>query len=150
LEYVMTKGCAVMAAGAAFSIVGGAPTMIKSTKPVIAVCATRTGSGKSQTTRRVCEILRAMGGNGAELPRHNETSFCCGGGGGRMFLEESTGQRISEMRIERAIATKAQTVATACPIAFRCSRMPLKLKALKNPLKCWILPNAWSYCVYEI
>lgn len=61
LEYVMTKGSEVVAAGAAFSIAGGAPTMLASSKPVIAVCAARTGSGKSQTTRRVCEILCAMG-----------------------------------------------------------------------------------------
>lgn len=61
LEYVMTKGSEVVAAGAAFSIAGGAPTMVASSKPVIAVCAARTGSGKSQTTRRVCEILCGMG-----------------------------------------------------------------------------------------
>jgi predicted GTPase len=60
-EYVMTKGAEVIAAGAAFSMAGGAPTMIPSKKPVVAVCAARTGSGKSQTTRRVCEILQAMG-----------------------------------------------------------------------------------------
>jgi predicted GTPase len=61
LDYVMTKGSEVIALGAAFSVAGGAPTMIKSTKPVVAVCAARTGSGKSQTTRRVCEILQQMG-----------------------------------------------------------------------------------------
>jgi len=61
LEYVMTKGSEVIAAGAAFSMTGSTPTMIKSRKPVVAVCAARTGSGKSQTTRRVCEILQARG-----------------------------------------------------------------------------------------
>ncbi len=60
-EYVMTKGAEVIAAGAAFSMAGGAPTMVPSKKPVVAVCAARTGSGKSQTTRRVCEVLQAMG-----------------------------------------------------------------------------------------
>ena len=60
-ETVMTKGSAVMAAGAAFSMVGSTPTMIESKKPVIAVCAVRTGCGKSQTTRKVCEVLQAMG-----------------------------------------------------------------------------------------
>lgn len=60
-EYVMTKGAEVIAAGAAFSMAGGAPTMIPSKKPVVAVCAARTGSGKSQTTRRVCEVLQSMG-----------------------------------------------------------------------------------------
>jgi len=60
-DYVMTKGSEVIAAGAAFSIAGGAPTMIKSKKPVVAVCASRTGAGKSQTTRRVCQILQQLG-----------------------------------------------------------------------------------------
>lgn len=61
LEYVMARGCEVMAAGAAFSVAGSTPTMIKSSKPVVAVCAARTGSGKSQTTRRVCKDLQALG-----------------------------------------------------------------------------------------
>ncbi len=57
----MTKASMVMAAGARFSLEGGAPTMVKSTKPVVAVCAVRTGSGKSQTTRRVAQVLQDMG-----------------------------------------------------------------------------------------
>ena len=60
-EYIMTKGSEVIAAGAAFSIAGGAPTMLKSSKPVVAVCAARTGCGKSQTTRRICQVLQRMG-----------------------------------------------------------------------------------------
>ena len=61
MEYVMTKASEVIAAGAAFSMAGGEPTMIRSKKPVVAVCAVRTGCGKSQTTRRVCEVLQSMG-----------------------------------------------------------------------------------------
>src|SRR5512138_1305592 len=60
-EYVMHRGSAVMAAGADFRLMGPNTTMIKSTKPVVSVCAVRTGSGKSQTTRRVSLILREMG-----------------------------------------------------------------------------------------
>ncbi len=60
-QYVMEKAAHVMAAGARFAVEGGLPTMIKSTKPVVAVCAIRTGCGKSQTTRRVAEALQAMG-----------------------------------------------------------------------------------------
>ncbi|MDQ7798706.1 MAG: cyclic 2,3-diphosphoglycerate synthase [Candidatus Edwardsbacteria bacterium] len=59
--YVMGKGAVVNAAGADFMMLGPKDTMIKSTKPVISICAVRTGSGKSQTTRRVIEILMAMG-----------------------------------------------------------------------------------------
>jgi predicted GTPase len=60
-EYVMHKATLVNAAGADFRLMGTVNTQIKSTKPVVAVCAVRTGSGKSQTTRRVSLILRDMG-----------------------------------------------------------------------------------------
>ena len=59
-ETVMHKASTALAAGADFRLMGGNSTMVKSTKPVVAVCAVRTGSGKSQTTRRVVGILRDM------------------------------------------------------------------------------------------
>jgi predicted GTPase len=59
--YVMHKASEVIAAGAAFSMQGAAQTMVKSHKPIVAVCAVRTGVGKSQTTRKVCDTLKAMG-----------------------------------------------------------------------------------------
>jgi predicted GTPase len=58
--YVMHKASLVLACGSDFRLFGGNSTMLKSKKPVIAVCATRTGSGKSQTTRKVCQILKEM------------------------------------------------------------------------------------------
>jgi predicted GTPase len=58
---VMHKAAIVNAAGAHFMTAGTRSTMLPSKKPVVAVCAVRTGAGKSQTTRRVCEILTAMG-----------------------------------------------------------------------------------------
>ena len=60
-DYVMHKAALVNAIGADFRLMGTNNTQIKSTKPVVAVCAVRTGSGKSQTTRRVSLILRDMG-----------------------------------------------------------------------------------------
>lgn len=60
-QYVMEKAAYVMAAGARFSMEGGGPTMIESKKPVVAVCAIRTGCGKSQTTRKVAAELQALG-----------------------------------------------------------------------------------------
>jgi predicted GTPase len=60
-EYVMHKASQVNALGADFRLMGTKYTQVKSTKPVISVCAVRTGSGKSQTTRRVSLILREMG-----------------------------------------------------------------------------------------
>jgi predicted GTPase len=60
-EYVMHKASMVLAAGADFRLMGEKSTQIKSVKPVVSVCAVRTGAGKSQTTRRVSLILRGMG-----------------------------------------------------------------------------------------
>ncbi|HSJ54608.1 MAG TPA: cyclic 2,3-diphosphoglycerate synthase [Anaerolineae bacterium] len=60
-QYVMHKASAVVAAGADFRLLGSRDTMLESTKPVVAICAVRTGSGKSQTTRHVCDILQKIG-----------------------------------------------------------------------------------------
>ncbi len=58
---LMHKASTVLAEGASFMFLGPKETMIKSTKPVISICAARTGCGKSQTTRKVSEILRNAG-----------------------------------------------------------------------------------------
>jgi predicted GTPase len=58
--YLMHIGSRVNAAGADFRLMGADSTMVASSKPVVSVCAVRTGSGKSQTTRRVVKILKSM------------------------------------------------------------------------------------------
>ena len=60
-EYVMHKASEVQAAGANFIILGAGQTMLKSKVPVIAVCAVRTGCGKSAATRRMCQIVKEAG-----------------------------------------------------------------------------------------
>lgn len=60
-EYVMHKASEVIKFGANFVLLGGEPTMIKSNKPVVAIGAVRTGCGKSQTTRRVAEVMASAG-----------------------------------------------------------------------------------------
>ena len=60
-ERVMHLGAIAMANGADFKLLGDPRTMIKSTKPLISICAVRTGCGKSQTTRRVAELLKQQG-----------------------------------------------------------------------------------------
>ena len=62
-EYVMHRASLVLAAGADFRLMGGKATMLQASVPVVTVCAVRTGSGKSQTTRRVADILRGKGKN---------------------------------------------------------------------------------------
>ncbi|HHP7236474.1 MAG TPA: cyclic 2,3-diphosphoglycerate synthase [Desulfobacterales bacterium] len=58
---VMHKASTAMAGGADFILIGATYTMLRAKKPVVAVCAVRTGCGKSQTTRKVCEILKSRG-----------------------------------------------------------------------------------------
>ena len=60
-EYVMHWASRVIAAGANFQLLGARATMLESRKPVVAVCAVRTGAGKSQTTRRVARLLKEAG-----------------------------------------------------------------------------------------
>jgi predicted GTPase len=60
-NYVMDKASLVMAHGADFKLLGTRHTMVKAKVPVVAVVAVRTGSGKSQTARKVCSYLRAQG-----------------------------------------------------------------------------------------
>ena len=66
------------------------------------------------------EVLYAIsGGKSAkkvkEMERNKEKSFCCGAGGGRMFLEEHIGDRVNVARTEQAIETGATTIAVGCP-----------------------------------
>jgi Fe-S oxidoreductase len=49
------------------------------------------------------------------MPRNQDRSFCCGAGGGRMWMEETIGTRINLNRVDEAIATQVQEVAVACP-----------------------------------
>ncbi len=58
---LMSKASRVLSAGADFHLLGAKSTMLKSNKPVVAVTAVRTGVGKSQTTRKVCDILKQAG-----------------------------------------------------------------------------------------
>jgi Fe-S oxidoreductase len=61
------------------------------------------------------ELLESAGVEVNEMPRNQERSFCCGAGGGRMWMEEKIGTRINLNRVDEAIATGAEEVAVACP-----------------------------------
>ncbi|HBO85085.1 MAG TPA: GTPase [Deltaproteobacteria bacterium] len=60
-EYVMHRACLVNSLGADFKLIGSERTMLKSKRPVISVCAVRTGCGKSGVSRKVCAILKELG-----------------------------------------------------------------------------------------
>ncbi|MBW2149163.1 MAG: 4Fe-4S dicluster domain-containing protein [Deltaproteobacteria bacterium] len=64
-------------------------------------------------------VLQAISGvELREMPRRCEKSFCCGAGGGRMWMEESIGRRINHIRTQEAMETGASTVSTACPFCL--------------------------------
>jgi Fe-S oxidoreductase len=62
------------------------------------------------------EVLQAIKGvSWHEMPRQGSKSFCCGGGGGRMFMEEKEGKRVNVERVEEAVRTKAGVLVSNCP-----------------------------------
>jgi Fe-S oxidoreductase/nitrate reductase gamma subunit len=70
-----------------------------------------------------------------EMKRTRQSGFCCGGGGGRFWMEERIGKRISEMRIEQVIQTGAEVVAAACPYCLQMFEDAIKAKEAAETLK---------------
>jgi Fe-S oxidoreductase len=63
-------------------------------------------------------IQSATGRKPCEMPRHGAKTSCCGAGGGRMWMEEAPGQRVSRMRATEAVGTGAGTLVTSCPFCL--------------------------------
>jgi len=69
-----------------------------------------------------------------EAERRERTSFCCGAGGGRMWMEEKIGKRINTERLEQLLATGAKTVATACPYCMIMLDDAVREKGMKDEI----------------
>jgi Fe-S oxidoreductase len=66
--------------------------------------------------RHVLTVINSSGVT--EMRRHRNKSFCCGGGGGRAWMEEKIGKRINQVRVNEALDTQAQVLAAACPFCI--------------------------------
>lgn len=67
-----------------------------------------------------------------EMPACRDEALCCGGGGGRMWLETPAGERFSDLRVEQAASTSASILATACPFCIICLEDSLKVKQIDS------------------
>ncbi len=82
------------------------------------------------------QILKSISGlTLREMDRSRENGFCCGGGGGRMWLEEKSGERISEMRLAQAVKTDARMMVTACPFCLQMFEDAAKAKEVGESLE---------------
>ena len=81
------------------------------------------------------KVLRAIPGlKMVEMERNHIRSFCCGAGGGRMWMEEKLGTRINQERTHQALKTQAQMVGTACPYCLTMLGDGIKEKGLEESL----------------
>ena len=82
------------------------------------------------------KILKAIGGiRRVELGRCGTRSFCCGGGGGHMWMEEEPSKRVNERRIEEIIEAKVDLVATGCPYCLIMLEDGVKAKGAEETLR---------------
>jgi Fe-S oxidoreductase len=92
---------------------------LKLTKPIDKVityhdsCYLGRGNELYDLPRRIIQSIPGL--RLVEMERHRDRSFCCGAGGGRMWMEEHIGTRINQARTDQAIQTGAALVGTACP-----------------------------------
>ncbi len=83
-----------------------------------------------------------------EMVRNRREGFCCGAGGGRCWMEETIGVRISHLRIEEALQAQAQILATACPLCLIMFEDAIKAKEAEESLKAMDLAEiAHEYCI---
>ncbi len=81
------------------------------------------------------DILRAVNIANVEMPRCKTDSFCCGGGGGHMWMEEDPDKRVNNLRVEEILKTGVERVATACPYCLSMLEDGLKAKEAEDKVK---------------
>lgn len=88
-------------------------------------------NGIYEPLRQVCGAVPGV--RLSELPRHRERGFCCGGGGGRMWLHETLGRNINVLRAEEVTRAGVEAVATACPYCLTMLEDGLKAMESEHP-----------------
>jgi Fe-S oxidoreductase len=73
------------------------------------------------------------------MERNREFSYCCGAGGGRMWMEETIGRKINHVRVEEAIATDTEVIATACPYCLTMMWDGIKDKGMEGRMEVYDL-----------
>lgn len=81
------------------------------------------------------EVLARLGSETVEMEKSRQKGFCCGAGGGRVFLEERIGKRVNVERTEQALATGAKTVAVGCPFCMTMMTDGTKAKDVEGALQ---------------
>lgn len=99
-------------------------------------------------TRAPRQVLQAIPGLELVEMQHRETdTLCCGGGGGRMWMDTEPGERLADLRVQEALATGAQVLATACSFCIACLEDSLKtmnVEGLKVMDVVEIASRAWA------
>lgn len=93
-------------------------------------------NGIYQAPRRVLDAIPGI--KTVEMKRSRQNGFCCGGGGGRLWMEE-TGTRISHLRLDDVLGVKAGVVGTACPYCIQMFEDAIKAKGVEESVKAWDL-----------
>jgi Fe-S oxidoreductase/nitrate reductase gamma subunit len=82
------------------------------------------------------KVLRSISnGEMVEMHLHKEKCFCCGGGGGRVWLEEREGRRVNHLRVEQAMEVKPDLLASACPFCLTMFEDGVKAKDVREKIK---------------
>ncbi len=95
------------------------------------------------------EILKAISGTNIELALSGTRSFCCGGGGGHMWMEEEADKRVNVRRVEQVMQAKVDVVATACPYCLTMFEDGLKTKEIEESVKAFDLSELVAQVLEE-
>jgi Fe-S oxidoreductase len=87
-------------------------------------------NAETEAARKVLEAIPGV--TLVEMRNHGIDTLCCGGGGGRMWIDTAAGERFSDLRVMEALETGADILATACPYCISCLEDSVKAKEIKN------------------